>query len=253
MDSETIAERRAIFRDCLAAHGVSKCVIMTGSFRAGTSFISSLLGKNGFAGIRLEKFAKYGKLKQPGTEAGFREQLSKTLSTAKDGLFVTKIMWPHRNNLAQCLGYDRAHSAELAAMFPDAKWINVRRADKVGQAISYWRAKETAQWQLTAKDEAVADLDYDFKKLRQAFVELSAHDMLWQDFHDLAETGARHVVYEDFLQNVEADLHDLIAFLGDHRPETGPIATTSPLRKQRDELSARIRQQFMEDLYRTRF
>lgn len=252
-DADAIAERRAIFTECLSAHGIEKCVLMTGSFRAGTSFVSSLLGKNGFTGIRLERFAKYGQLSQEGREAAFREQLGKTFASARDGLFVAKIMWPHRNNLARCLGFDRADSAALAAMFPDAKWINVLRRDKVGQAISYWRAKQTDQWQLVKKDVAREDIEYDFGKIRQAFVELAAHDMLWQDFHDLAGTRVQHVVYEDFLMDVETGLTGLIDFLKEHRPTAGPIDFTSPLRKQRDELSARIRQHFMEDLYRTRF
>ena len=35
--------RRRIFREMLDSHGVDRCVIVTGSFRAGTSFICSLL------------------------------------------------------------------------------------------------------------------------------------------------------------------------------------------------------------------
>jgi hypothetical protein len=52
------SRRRVIFREMMAAHGIDRCVIVTGSFRAGTSFVCSLLGANGMAGIRDERFGK---------------------------------------------------------------------------------------------------------------------------------------------------------------------------------------------------
>ncbi len=33
----------------------------------------------------------------------------------------------------------------MAALFGPARWIHVRRQDKISQAVSFWRAKQTGQ------------------------------------------------------------------------------------------------------------
>ena len=64
------------------------------------------------------------------------------------------------------------------------------RRDKFGQAISYWRAQETDQWQSAGSQaQSAPELEYDFGKIRKCFVELSGHDLLWQGFHNLAGTA----------------------------------------------------------------
>ena len=246
------SRHRAIFRETMAAHGIDRCVIVTGSFRAGTSFICSLLAANGMAGIRTEHFNKLDLIFHDPDE-DFQNQLEQIFMSATDGLFVTKIMWPHRNALAQYMGFDRAGSVELAAMFPRARWINVVRRDKVGQAISFWKAKVTDQWDQMGSDTPAPDPDYDFDYIRACYVELSAHDMLWQDFHALTGTEVRHILYEEFVETVEADLPPLLSWLDDHRLPAGPITITSALKKQRNAHSDTIRERFLEDLYRTEF
>ena len=246
------SRRRVIFREMMAAHGIDRCVIVTGSFRAGTSFVCSLLGANGMAGIRDERFGKLDTIFRNPDE-DFQNQLEQIFSSATDGLFVTKIMWPHRNALAQHMGFDRAESIELAAMFPRARWINIMRRDKVGQAISFWKAKATNQWDQVKTDQPAPDPAYDFDRIRACYVELAAHDMLWQDFHNHASTDVRHIIYEDFLERVETDLPPLLDWLEGHRLDTGPIKTASHLQKQRNAHSDKMRAQFMEDLYRTGF
>lgn len=253
VSTEQATRRRAIFRDRLAHHGVDRCVIVTGSFRAGTSFVCSLLGKNGMAGIRAERFAKLAPLVRKGSDAEFSEQLDQILATTTEGLFVAKIMWPHRNALAAHLGYARDHSALLAAELPQARWVNVVRRDKLGQAISYWKAKETDQWQQVKSDTPAPDPDYDFDRIRACYVELAAHDMLWQDFHARAGTEVRHILYEDFVETVEADLPPLLGWLDGHRLAAGPIKRDSPLKQQRNAHSDAARERFMEDLYRKGF
>ena len=84
--------RRAVFKAALAAKGIERCVIVSGSFRAGTSLICSLLGSNGMAGIRLEKFSKYFSFRKAGLIEDFSAALNETLGSAQDGLFVTKMM-----------------------------------------------------------------------------------------------------------------------------------------------------------------
>ncbi|MCJ1903260.1 Stf0 family sulfotransferase [Paracoccus versutus] len=250
--SQTV-RRRALFQEMMAAHCIDRTVIVTGSFRAGTSFVCSLLGANGMAGIRAERFSKLVPLAARPEDEALGSQLDQIFSTAANGLFVTKIMWPHRNALARVLGFERDDSAALAKIFPRARWINVIRRDKLGQAVSYWKAKETDRWQQMKAHEVSSEPDYDFERIRACFVELAAHDMLWQDFHARAGTDVRHIVYEDFVERVVTDLPSLLDWLDGHRLETGPIKTASPLKQQRNGHSDEMRERFLADLYRTGF
>ena len=250
---EQLKLRRKAFQDSMASFGVNRAVIVTGSFRAGTSYICSLLANNGMKGIRLEKFAPLDALGAEPDENTLREKFDEIFSTTTDGLFVSKIMWPHRNALARILGIGRAGSKSLTELLPSTRWINVIRKDKVEQAISFWKAKETSQWQIVKKEELAPEPLYNFQSIRKCFVELSAHDMLWKDFHTLAETEVQDVIYENFVDNVEHDLPVILNWLNDFRIASGTINLKSHLQTQRNEHSEKVKQKFMSDLYKTGF
>ena len=213
--SELVYRRRQIFQERMAFYGINRTVIVTGSFRAGTSYVCSLLQNNGMKSIRLEKFAPLDTLSSEVDETMVQARFDEIFSTATDGLFVSKIMWPHRNALARLLGFDRADTKSFAELFPKACWINIFRADKVAQAISFWKAKETSQWQKVKNEEVAPQPNYNFQNIRRCFVELSAHDMLWKDFHALAGTEVKNMVYEEFVENVEHELPLLLNWLAD--------------------------------------
>lgn len=243
--------RREIFRQALADHGITRCVLVTGSFRAGTSFVCSLLARNGMPSIGNEKFSGFYSYREPGNETQLRAALDGVFATAQDGLFCAKIMWPHRNNLALTLGYQREDSAEFAQIFPQAKWINILRRDKIDQAISFWKAKQTDRWHVF-KDEAEPEVEYDFAGLRGALSELSIHDRLWRVFYRHAGVTPSDVVYEEFQRRPAVHLKTLLEEIGpDHRLQTGEVVAVSGLRRQRNANSDRLRQQFLDDCFRS--
>lgn len=249
-DTIDYAARRAIFHEVQKAHGITRCVLVTGSFRAGTSFVCSLLGKNGLPSVGNEKFSSYFECRHPGSEALLRDKLDATFATAQDGLFCAKIMWPHRNNLAMALGFERADSAAFAQIFPQARWINIVRRDKIAQAISFWKAKQTDRWHVFKKEEE-PEVEYDFDGLRAAMAELSVHDRLWRIFYRLAGVTPAEVVYEEFQRNVPEHLARLVDFIGpEHRLTEGDPVVETGLKKQRDANSEVLRRKFLDDSFR---
>ena len=251
--SETIdyEARREIFSAALKAHGVTRCVLVTGSFRAGTSLICSLLGRNGLPTIGDEKFAGYFQCRHPGKEAELRDKLDATFATTRDGLFCAKIMWPHRNNLAMSLGFERADSADFAQIFPQAKWINILRRDKIGQAVSFWKAKQTDRWHVF-KQEQEPEVDYEFDGLRAAMAELSVHDRLWRIFYRQAGVTPVEVVYEEFQKDVPGYLAQVFDFIGpEHRLGDGELITETGLKKQRNANSEELRRKLLDDFFRS--
>lgn len=247
---EAIRARRKIFAEVLKKNGVTCCGLTTGSFRGGTSYICTMLSANGMPGLRGERFSKFWPLSRGGTEDEFRERLDAVFSSTRDGAFYSKIMWPHRNNLALAMGFGRGNSAGFAAMFPQAKWLNIIRRDKIGQAISLWKAKETNEWRFKG-GETAPDPDYNYEALRKCYDEISAHALLWRDFHRKSKTDVLHINYEDFVGNEEERLPVLLDFFADHRDKSVEVAAKSPLKKQSNSHSKEIRKRFLDDLYKS--
>ncbi len=236
--------------EAIAKFGTQRSALVTGSFRAGTSYICQLLAANGMPGLRNERFADFWEFSRGGSDEKFCERIEAVFSSSKGGIFFSKIMWPHRNNLSLSLGCGREDSAAFSKMFPDAKWLNIVRRDKVGQAISFWKAKTTNQWQQTGSSVA-HEPEYDYAAVRKCYNEILAHDMLWEDFHKNAGTDVCHVFYEDFVGREEENLRLLLDYFSEHRLEKGEVKVHTVLKKQRNCHSAMIREKFMDDLYRS--
>lgn len=251
--SPTDLRRREILAEVLRDCGIRRSVIVTGSFRSGSSYVCTLLAQNGLTGTDKERFASFWDIGRETPEDVFRVRLTEVLATAEGGLFTTKLMWPHRNFLAQALGFGRTQSAGFAAMFPDARWIDIRRQDKIAQAISFWKAKVTNRWHVFT-DEPEPEVSYDFNGIRAAFVELSAHDLLWEDFHVAARTNPWRIVYESFAQAPVPALSALLEALGPrHRHSLPPLTAATSLRRQSNAQSKVFRARFLSDLYSTGF
>jgi len=247
-----IHRQRDQFRAALQEAGIDRTVLITGSFRAGTSYICSLLKANGLPEPGQEAFSKYFDLRFADPKVAFETRITQSLRTAQNGLYAAKIMWPHRNNLAIALGFDRAASLEFAAMFPRSRWINIIRQDKIAQAISFHKAKQSNRWHVYKKDGAEPEVTYDAGEIRKAMTELSIHDMLWRDFHNQAATHVCHVVYEEFLEDVPVNLTKLVDFLGpDHIDAPDIPVIASRLRRQRNAQSEDFTARFLQDCYRS--
>lgn len=249
---EVAAARRAaagaIWREAMAAQGVTRSVVLASTFRSGSTYLSSLLAANGLPGLNLERFAEaWRHITDPPGEA-FAAFVGKVLADAQDGCFTTKLMWPHMARFAEATGHGREEAADIAALFAPAQWIQVCRADKVAQAVSFWRAKTTGRWHVyRAEAEAEPMPDYDFLGIRQALHEIELDDRLWDDFFARAGIAPLRVTYETLEADVPGVLRGLLDALG--LPAAMPSEAV-PLRRQRDEHSDALRERFLGDFYR---
>ncbi len=239
--------RYDLFKDAFRVSNAEKSVLLASTFRSGSTFVANLIKKNGLHGLNLEKYNhswKYINVE----DAEFYESCLNISKSTTNGVFSSKIMWPHRNQLAKCLLINRKDSTEFAQAFPDCKWIYVRREDKFRQGISFWRAKKSGRWHVH-KTEAEPVLKYDYQEIKACYNELIAHDALWEDFFIQASLNPFRIKYEDFQADVEGGLSALLEFMGDHRTNRLPFSMCCELKKQSDQISGEYYERFLEDSY----
>lgn len=247
------AERRAaasaIWRAIREERGAERSILLASTFRSGSTYVAMMLEQNGVPGLDIERFAEAWRFIDPPPDEAFAAFLREVLSRVSQGLFTSKVMWPHLGYLARSMGYGRPEAGTVADLFAPARWVHVCRQDKFSQAISFWRAKQSGRWHVYAGDRsAEPQPDYDFAAILAALQGIEMHDRLWEDFFAQAGITPYRVIYEE----MEADPAGGMARLLDHLgvASAAPVATVS-LRKQRDAHSAALRDRFLDDLYRT--
>jgi LPS sulfotransferase NodH len=239
--------RVQIMRKALAAAGLERTVLLASTFRSGSTYVAELLRHNGIEGLSLEKFNMIWET-APAPDAAFRKAIAAIGETQVDGVLAAKIMRPHLSNLMRCMRLERADSAVLAGCFPEGKWLFVKRRDKVRQAISFWRARQSGRWHVFDGSEEPR-ITYDYDEIRECYRELVMQDVLWEDFFAEAVIVPHVIEYEDLNANLAVQLREALRFC-DVKPVGRKLATEVRLKQQSDAFTEEIWERFMADCYR---
>jgi LPS sulfotransferase NodH len=225
------------------------------TFRSGTNLLCDYLSANGL-GFPAEYFQHpYGERNRELFEeldiqnndlATYLERL--LLRRSRNGVFGAKMAWDHRNFLVEEIAKRFPGLTELENVFPSAKWIHSERRDKIGQAISLWRAHNTGKWDSQSSASA-ADPRYDYYALFTCFFSILASDYIWKDYFARYNLQPLVVVYEHFIEQPRKTVADLYRFIkNEDLAEPENIVIKSILEVQRDRYSESIRERFVEDL-----
>lgn len=230
-------------RECA---GVQRSILLASTFRSGSTRIAWSLAANGLPGLDKERFSEMWELQDPAPPDALAAALEGILGSSQDGLFTSKVMWPHLRYLLGAAALNRRDAPRLAELFAPAQWLHVVREDKIAQAISFWRAKRSGRWHVF-DDSAEPAIDYDFQGILDCLHELSHDDRLWLDFFGLCGVAPVRIVYEEFEADVAAGLRTALAALG--LPAPAVPEREVELRRQRDALSAALRERFLDEFY----
>jgi LPS sulfotransferase NodH len=144
-----------------------------------------------------------------------------------DGFFGAKLMWHQTKHLAKLLQPIVAPEqpeipfAEiLARAFGDVRYFWLRREDKVAQAISLVRARQTGRWHSVDTTGWIADAPsgqgetFDFAQIDSILKQQSKCDAKWKKF--FADSGVRvmTLVYEEFSKNFSEAMREALTFVG---------------------------------------
>ena len=149
------------------------------------------------------------------------------VGTTPNGIFGAKLMWGYLGEFVSLLrnvpAYRDVPLAELLpTVFPDLTFVRVVRANKVRQAVSLWKAVQTATWredQATAKAASLEDdgsppyrafieehrpqLRFHYKAIDHLLEQLLIEEASWDAFFEHAGIKPVLVLYENFASDYE--------------------------------------------------
>ena len=147
----------------------------------------------------------------------------KRLGTSDNGVFGVKVMFNHLDNIVsnfqempQYAGLDRA--AIFHTVFPNLHVIDVKRRDRLRQAISYARLVQTGVYLVTEdwQPESTGEPVYDFETIKAMIELIEDGERGWAEFYNELSLTPYEIVYEDLLttDGMDRTLRGLVRHLG---------------------------------------
>jgi len=174
--------------------------------------------------------------------------------TTDNGVFGAKVMWGYLGDFTSLLrnvpAYRELPLAELLpAVFPDLQFVRVVRANKVRQAVSLWKAVQTATWsesqKETAKDasppyksflkEHRPGLRFHYRAIEHLLQQILIQEAYWDSFFEHTRIKPILVLYENFASNYTTSTAHLLERLGLQIPDQTPLEP--PLKRQSDAIN----------------
>jgi trehalose 2-sulfotransferase len=141
--------------------------------------------------------------------------------TTPNGVFGTKIGWSELIDLADELKQRPEYSEfsvydRLNAVFPNLHYIWIKRENKVRQAISLVKAKQTGIWTVTADSSPrpMGKPAFSFQLIDLMAYELEAQDAAWERYFKKYNIQPFVVVYEELVANPEKTALQILRELG---------------------------------------
>jgi trehalose 2-sulfotransferase len=162
-----------------------------------------------------------------------------------NGVFGAKLMWMHVADLLAFAGAGDL-GAVLDGLVPGARFVWVRRADTVRQAVSLWTAMQTQAWR-DGGGALAREPEYDFAALDHLVVRLEREDGAWGAW--FAARGAEPLVltYDGISADPWAAAQAVAGLVGVSLPpaagDDGP-----PLSRQSDERSDDWTRRYREEV-----
>jgi trehalose 2-sulfotransferase len=144
----------------------------------------------------------------------------------ENGIFAGRIMW---GTLDEVVGKLATVYPDLAGRdvellrraFGDTRYVYLRRADVVAQAVSWLRAEQTSAWFETvqaAHKLPEQEPHFDFDQIHGLISLISEHNAGWQEWFALTGIHPYPVLYEELAAGPVAVTRGILDFLGIELP-----------------------------------
>lgn len=168
--------------------------------------------------------------------ATYRDYLSWVFAagTTSNGVFGAKLMWGHVDHFVSYLRDLPEHAGKpvpkmFAEVFPSLRYVRVLRRDKVRQAVSLWKALQTATWRIERsrpggdKPRPSQEGEFSFDAIDHLRRQISVHEVAWTQYFDENGIEPLTIVYEDLIEAYEEALDRTLGYL-----EVPPQARSAP-------------------------
>ena len=153
--------------------------------RSGSGLLCRGLAATGAAGTPLEYFNPVHRERLAarwGCAAGLGDYVAclYRLRTTHAGVFSAKVHWDQLQALA-----GEARGDPLAALFPGAVYVRIRRRDRDRQAVSLWRAMHDGIWSVAECEPMPGEraaVPYSFEGIARCRGELAEADAAWDAY-----------------------------------------------------------------------
>jgi trehalose 2-sulfotransferase len=192
--------------------------------RSGSWMLCTALARCGLAGYPSEYLIPWDApdwARVWGT-AGAEEFLAAMLDegASANGVFAAKLMYGHLGHLldlaGQVPGGERVTEVSLLpTVFPEPRYVWLRRRDRLRQAVSHARAIHSGVWAVNERDagEAVAPA-CDVDLVRRLLAEATEQDEGWGRLFDAMGAEPLELWYEDLVADLPAALADVLGHVG---------------------------------------
>lgn len=198
--------------------------LILGTARSGSTLLCQALAGTGLAGDPKEYFG--AKMASWMTRWDARDPVAYAARLAREratpnGVFGAKLLWRHLLHLEkyarQFPAYADLSDAELVdRLLPGVRWVWITRDDKVRQAVSYWKARESGVWGQSGSRRTIAVKEPEFDEAgiaRLLETVLREEEAIGRFFAEHGIAPCR-VVYETLAADYEPTTRTLLACLG---------------------------------------
>jgi LPS sulfotransferase NodH len=128
--------------------------------------------------------------------------------TTPNGVFGVKVHW---NQFAAAI-----EDRDASDLFPNPRFIYLRREDLVRQAVSWAKALQTGKWMVGGRDVATPEFDHDqIEKFVRRLEDAHAN---WEGFFADHEIRPHRLTYEEVAAAPDRATAEVLAFLGVELP-----------------------------------
>lgn len=219
--------------------GTPRLYLIASTPRSGSHFLGHSLLETGALGSPLEYFHPQHLrrwMEILGTK-DFKATMARLVArrTSPSGWFGVKAHWQQFAPIA-------GNEAVLRFLGIET-YIEIRRRDRIAQAISYVIAQQTQAW--ISFHDSKAEPRYDFGAIRKAAEVLDQSVADWRNFFDAQGITPLTVEYEDLTTDPATAVDRIMAHCGVSR--TGAEPRWQP-RRQASDINARWQERYLADL-----
>ncbi|HZU14541.1 MAG TPA: Stf0 family sulfotransferase [Chloroflexota bacterium] len=220
--------------------------------RSGSTLLCEALHNTGVAGHPEEYFNRLTGAyvgdplwKQEENSVHGHEYFERVLAwgTTPNGVFALKVAASHLEVMDSTLRLmlpdnNGTLHERIAAAVPNAKYLLVTRRDKVKQAVSLVKAKQTGRWMARRSERPQKHrVAYNFHLIDSAVREILDEEAYWARYFARAGIMPHCIVYEDLVLDTPRALRGVMEYLNISLPRDF-ILPASRLSRQADEVSA---------------